>query len=102
MGLIKSARLSVACEGSTFLSGARCCRKILWLLQFCCEESRPWARGWSGTLGGGGDAVLGEEGRVAGIRLQPAGPRTLRPRGQDSVVLSVDVQGQTSLIFEAG
>ena len=63
---------------------------------------RPWARGWSGTLGGGGDAVLGEEGRVAGIRLQPAGPRTLRPRGQDSVVLSVDVQGQTSLIFEAG
>ena len=61
----------------------------------------PWARGRSGTQGGGGDAGLGEEGPAAGIRLQPAGPRTLRPRGQDSVVLSVDVQGQTSLIFEA-
>lgn len=63
---------------------------------------RPWARGQSGTRGGGGDAVLGEEGRAARIRLQPAGSRTLRPRGQDRVVLSVDVQGQTSLIFEAG
>lgn len=57
---------------------------------------RPRARGQSGTPGGG-DAVLGEEGRAARIRLQPAGARTLRPRGQDSVVLSVDVAGSNKL-----
>lgn len=68
-----------------------CCRKVLWLLQRSLVPR-----------GGGGDAALGEVERPARILLQPAGTRTLRPRGQGSVVLSVDVQGQTSLIFEAG
>ena len=78
MGLIKSSRLSVASEGNTVLSGAGSCRKLLWLLQRSLVPR-----------GGGGDAVLGEAGRASRILLQPAGTRTLRPRGQGSVMCRV-------------